>query len=189
LRTQIVFAVALAVAGPVAALLAQQLTGSATLAGLAQATTVTGGVLTVLPLAALTIARGRRVAITTGYLPGALGAGAVVGAGVLANYRLLLGGAVLVGTAVSAGLQARFAAADLAAPTNAAARSAPWVWASTLGGISARRCRTRRPARPYPAPASVHRPLPGDRDRAAAGRRGRRGWASRPAADRPRRPP
>jgi hypothetical protein len=41
LLTQIVFAVALAMAGPVAALLAQQLTGSATLAGLAQATTVT----------------------------------------------------------------------------------------------------------------------------------------------------
>jgi hypothetical protein len=43
LTTQIDFAVALAMAGPVAALLAQQLTGSATLAGLAQATTVTGG--------------------------------------------------------------------------------------------------------------------------------------------------
>lgn len=135
LITQIVFAVALAMAGPVAALLAQQLTGSATLAGLAQATTVTGGVLTVLPLAALTIARGRRVAITSGYLAGALGAAAVVGAGMLASYPLLLGGAVLVGTAVTAGLQARFAAADLAAPQQRGRAIGTVVWASTLGGI------------------------------------------------------
>jgi MFS family permease len=135
LLTQVVFAVALAMAGPVAALLAQQLTGSATLAGLAQATTVTGGVLTVLPLAALTIARGRRVAITAGYLAGALGAAAVVAAGMLASYPLLLGGAVLVGTAVTAGLQARFAAADLAAPHQRGRAIGTVVWASTLGGI------------------------------------------------------
>jgi hypothetical protein len=92
-------------------------------------------VLTVLPLAALTIARGRRAAITTGYLAGALGAAAVVAAGVLASYPLLLGGAVLVGTAITAGLQARFAAADLAAPHQRGRAIGTLVWASTLGGI------------------------------------------------------
>ncbi|WP_409186260.1 MFS transporter [Amycolatopsis sp. VS8301801F10] len=132
---QMVFAVVMAMASPVAALLAQQITGSAGLAGLAQAATVAGGMLASVPLAEFTARRGRRLGVAAGYLVGAVGAAAVVLGGVAASYPLLFAGSLLTGTAVAAGLQARFAATDLVEPERRGRAIGTVVWASTIGGV------------------------------------------------------
>jgi MFS family permease len=130
-----IFAVVMAMTSPVAALLAQQLTGSATLAGLAQAAAIAGGMFASVPLAELTANRGRRAGVTTGYLIGAGGGAAVVFGGVVGSYPLLFAGSLLAGTAVAAGLQARFAATDLVEPARRGRAIGTVVWASTIGGV------------------------------------------------------
>ncbi|MGW7533328.1 MFS transporter [Amycolatopsis sp. NPDC054798] len=132
---QMVFAVVMAMASPVAALLAQQITGSAGLAGLAQAATIAGGMLASVPLAEFTARRGRRLGVAAGYLVGAVGAAAVVLGGVVASYPVLFAGSLLTGTAVAAGLQARFAATDLVEPERRGRAIGTVVWASTVGGV------------------------------------------------------
>ncbi|GGS28960.1 MFS transporter [Actinokineospora fastidiosa] len=136
LGTQIIFAVVMAMASPVTALLVQDFTHSPTLAGLAQAATIAGGVLAAVPLAELTVRRGRRVGVTSGYLVAGIGAATVVIGGVVETFLLVLLGTTLVGAAVAAGLQARFAATDLAEPDQRGRAIGIVVWASTFGGVA-----------------------------------------------------
>jgi MFS family permease len=132
---QMIFAVVMAMTSPVVALLAQRLTGSAMLAGLAQAASIAGGMFASVPLAQFTVYRGRRAGITAGYLVAAGGAAAVVVGGAVGNYALLFAGSLLTGTAVAAGLQARFAATDLVEPDRRGRAIGTVVWASTIGGV------------------------------------------------------
>ncbi|MBB5803196.1 MFS family permease [Saccharothrix ecbatanensis] len=136
LGTQIIFAVVMAMASPVTALLVQDFTHSSTLAGLAQAATIAGGVLAAVPLAELTVRRGRRIGVTSGYLVAGMGAVIVVVGGVVEVFLLVLFGTTLVGAAVAAGLQARFAATDLAESHQRGRAIGIVVWASTFGGVA-----------------------------------------------------
>lgn len=133
--TQVVLSAVIALGAPVITLLAEDVTGSASLAGVSQACTVVGGVLTSVPLMRLSVRWGRRVGIATGYAAGALGAGLTVLGGVLESYPLLLAGPLLIGVAIAAGFQARFGAADLASPDHRARAIATVVWASSIGGV------------------------------------------------------
>lgn len=118
-----------------ASVLAEQVSGTEALSGLAPTATVAGTALLSVPLAALMTARGRRPGLVLAYLIGALGAGVVVVAAVVDNFPLLLAGMAGFGAASSANLQARFAAADLAEPERRARAISTVVWATTIGAV------------------------------------------------------
>ncbi|MFF4579040.1 MFS transporter [Streptomyces sp. NPDC001389] len=118
-----------------APVLATEISGTEALSGFASTAAVIGTALVSLPLAALTTARGRRAGLTAGYAIGTLGAGLVVLAASVKSFPLLMLGMAAFGAASSANLQARFAAADLAAPDRRARAISVVVWASTVGAV------------------------------------------------------
>ncbi|MFJ6567203.1 MFS transporter [Streptomyces sp. NPDC091292] len=118
-----------------ATVLAQQVSGTESLAGLAPTATVAGTAVLSMPLAALMTARGRRPGLVLAYLIGAAGGGLVVVAASMGNFPLLLAGMAAFGAASSANLQARFAAADLAEPQHRARAISNVVWATTIGAV------------------------------------------------------
>ncbi|MFD8411932.1 MFS transporter [Streptomyces sp. NPDC059650] len=115
--------------------LATEVSGTEALSGLASTAAVVGAALVSLPLAALMTARGRRPGLVLGYAIGATGAALVVLAAAVRNFPLLMLGMAAFGAASSANLQARFAAADLAAPDHRARAISVVVWASTIGAV------------------------------------------------------
>ncbi|GAA0278429.1 MFS transporter [Streptomyces polychromogenes] len=118
-----------------APVLATEISGTEALSGFASTAAVIGTALVSLPLAALTTARGRRAGLLAGYAIGTAGAGLVVLAAAVRSFPLLMLGMAAFGAASSANLQARFAAADLAAPDRRARAISVVVWASTIGAV------------------------------------------------------
>ncbi|WP_257624159.1 MFS transporter [Streptomyces griseus] len=118
-----------------APVLAAEVSGSAALSGLAPTASVVGTALLSLPLAALMTARGRRSGLALAYLIGALGGGLVVLATMLPSFPLLLLGMTAFGAGSLAGLQARFAAADLVGPERRGRAISTVVWATTIGSV------------------------------------------------------
>lgn len=125
------------VAGTVAAgsLLVASITNSETLSGLAQTSSVLGAAALALPLARLTGRGGRRLALSTGLIAGAIGSLLAILGGSDKNIYLMLTGTFLVGAASAAGYQARFAAIDLANEKRAKQLSFV-VWGSTIGAVT-----------------------------------------------------
>ncbi len=118
-----------------ASLLARDVSGSESQAGLAQTTQVLGAAVASFLLARLMARRGRRIGQVTGLLLGASGAGLAVVAGVVESMPLLLLGTAMLGCSSAANLAARYAATDLA-PAQTRARSlALVVWATTVGAV------------------------------------------------------
>ncbi|SSC24330.1 Major facilitator superfamily protein, partial [Klenkia terrae] len=120
----------------VGGLLAEQVSGSTALSGLAQTATVLGSAALAVPLARLAAARGRRPALATGYGLGLLGTGLVVVAAVLGSFVLLVAGLLLFGGATTSGLQARYAATDAATPETRGRSLSVVVWATTAGAVA-----------------------------------------------------
>ncbi|RST13239.1 MFS transporter [Streptomyces sp. WAC05374] len=118
-----------------ASVLAQEVSGTEALSGLAPTATVAGTALLSVPLAALMTSRGRRPGLVLAYVIGAAGAGVVVVAAVLGSFPLLLAGMAGFGAGSSANLQARFAAADLAEPERRGRAISTVVWATTIGAV------------------------------------------------------
>ena len=119
----------------VATILAEEILGSASLAGLAQTTQVLGAAVAAFVLARLMSARGRRVGLVAGYAAGAAGAALCVLAGVLGSFVVLMFGTFAVGWATAANSQARYAATDLADASRRARALAVVVWATTIGAV------------------------------------------------------
>ncbi|MEU6060163.1 MFS transporter [Streptomyces sp. NPDC047097] len=117
------------------AVLAQEVSGTEALSGLAATAMVVGTALLSVPLAALMTARGRRPGLMLGYLLAAVGGGTVVLASAIGSFPLLLAGLALFGAASSANLQSRYAAADLAEPDRRARAISTVVWAATVGSV------------------------------------------------------
>lgn len=118
-----------------ASLLARDVSGSESQAGLAQTAQVLGAAVAAFWLARLMSSRGRRVGQVAGLLLGASGAALAVVAGVIGSMALLLVGALLLGFTSAANAAARYAATDLA-PEETRARSLSLVvWATTLGAV------------------------------------------------------
>ncbi|MEU8888307.1 MFS transporter [Streptomyces sp. NPDC048442] len=118
-----------------APVLATEISGTEAVSGLAPTASVVGTALLSVPLASLMTSRGRRPGLVLAYLIGALGAALVVVAAMTKSFPLLLVGMAGFGAASSANLQARFAAADLAAPDRRARAISTVVWATTIGAV------------------------------------------------------
>ncbi|WP_055533590.1 MFS transporter [Streptomyces graminilatus] len=133
--SQILGGLGVATGVALSSVLAQRVSGTESLSGLAPTAMVTGTAVASLPMAALMTARGRRPGLVLGYLIGALGAGVVVVAAVIGSFPLLLCGMAGFGAASSANLGARFAAADLAETDRRAQAISNVVWAATIGAV------------------------------------------------------
>ena len=119
----------------VGGLLAREVAGGDAAAGLGQTASVLGAALVAVPLARVSDRRGRRAGLALGYGIAVLGALVVVGAAAVSSLPLLLAGLFLFGAATSSGLQARYAAADLAEPEHRGRALALVVWATTVGSV------------------------------------------------------
>ncbi|MFH8436193.1 MFS transporter [Streptomyces sp. NPDC018007] len=133
--SQILGGLGVAVGIALAPMLAAEVSGSEALSGLAPTASVVGTALLSLPLAALMTTRGRRAGLVLAYLIGALGGGLVVLATMLSSFPLLLLGMAAFGAGSLAGLQARFAAADLVGPERRGRAISTVVWATTIGSV------------------------------------------------------
>ncbi|MFF2273605.1 MFS transporter [Agromyces sp. NPDC058136] len=120
----------------VAALLVGELTGADQLGGLAQSASVLGAALTAIPLARLAVRRGRHVALATGYALAMVGAILIVTAAASGWVPLVFLGLAAFGAGAAAGLQARFAATEVAAPGFEARSMSLVLWATTLGSVA-----------------------------------------------------
>jgi MFS family permease len=116
-------------------LLAAEVLGSDSLAGLPAAVGTLGTALIASPLAGLAVQKGRRPALWTGYGLGAIGAATAALAGQVGVFWLLLVGMTIFGGGQAASLQSRFAAADLATPERRARDISRVVWVATIGGV------------------------------------------------------
>ncbi len=117
----------------VTALLADDLTGSKTLAGLSAACLSIGAAIASFPLARIMARSGRRPGLRLGYILGAAGAFSAVMAAITGFFPLLPLGVVGIGAGSAANMATRYAAADLARPERRAQTIGLIVWATTIG--------------------------------------------------------
>lgn len=134
--SQVLGGVAVAGSLPAGALIAASLGGSEAAAGLAQTFGVLGAALLALPLARIALTRGRRASLSLGYFLGFVGAVVVVVSTVTRSLVGVYAGSLLVGVASAAGLQARYAATDLATPRRRARSLSLVVWGATIGAVA-----------------------------------------------------
>ena len=132
---QAVGAVGITVGISTASLLAREISGSESLAGLVQTAQVLGASLWSYVLARLMARRGRRIGQVTGLLLGAAGALVAVVAGVVGSMLLLMIGALALGATTAANAAARYAATDLATPSTRGRALSTVVWATTVGAV------------------------------------------------------
>ena len=119
----------------VGGLLAARLAGTAAVAGLTQTTAVLGAAVIAIPVSRLMSRSGRRPGMMAAYASAVLGCAIVVLAAALGSFPAMLPGMFLLGAGTTAGLQARFAATDLATPERRGRSLALVVWATTLGAV------------------------------------------------------
>lgn len=118
-----------------AAVLAEEITGSDTLAGFAAASLSVGGAVATVPLANYMARHGRRPGLRLGWLIATVGAALAFTAAVADFYPLLVLGIFGIGVGNATNLAARYAAADLA-PDDGRARAIGFlVWAGTIGSV------------------------------------------------------
>jgi MFS family permease len=119
----------------VGSLLAEEILGSADLAGLGGTFQVLGGALIAIPMAHVMAARGRRPGLVLGLTLGIAGALVLTVSGLLSSFPLLLLGSALFGGATATNSQARYAAADLAEDRHRGRDLSVVVWATTVGAV------------------------------------------------------
>ncbi|WP_030421433.1 MFS transporter [Streptomyces sp. SCSIO 75703] len=134
--SQVLSGAGLAAGVTVGALLAQDMLGSTSLAGLPSALFTAGSALTAIAVGRLSQARGRRPGLAAGYLTGAVGSAGVITAAVLDAPVLLFVALFVYGAGTATNLQARYAGADLAAPGHRARAVSTVLVATTLGGVA-----------------------------------------------------
>ncbi|WP_108989040.1 MFS transporter [Streptomyces coelicoflavus] len=134
--SQILSGAGLAAGVTVGALLAQDMLGTTSLAGLPSALFTAGSALTAITVGRISQARGRRPGLATGYLTGAIGSAGVIVAAVLDTPVLLFLALFVYGAGTATNLQARYAGADLAPPGHRARAVSTVLVATTLGGVA-----------------------------------------------------
>ncbi|MFJ3307630.1 MFS transporter [Streptomyces sp. NPDC086549] len=134
--SQILSGAGLAAGVTVGALLAQDMLGTTSLAGLPSGLFTAGSALTAVAVGRISQARGRRPGLALGYLTGAIGSVGVITAAVLDNPALLFIALFVYGAGTATNLQARYAGADLAAPGHRARAVSTVLVATTLGGVA-----------------------------------------------------
>ena len=118
------------------ALLAKDLLGSTSSAGLPAALFTAGSAAAAMTVGRLSDRYGRRVGLTAGYLTGALGGAGVVIAGVIASVPLLLVALTVYGAGTATNLQCRYAGADLADDAHRGRAISTVLVATTLGAVA-----------------------------------------------------
>jgi MFS family permease len=134
--TQMLGGVGTATGLSVGALLVARLAGGPGLSGLAQSAVAVGGALLAVPVTRLMQVRGRRPGLACGYTVGLLGGAAVVTATAFQSVPLAIAGMFLFGGGITANLQARYTAVDLAPPGRRARHLSLVVWATTVGAVA-----------------------------------------------------
>ena len=118
----------------VGALLAADLS-SDSFSGFASASTVIGAALIAIPVSRLMDARGRRPGLLLAYAIGIFGALLIVTGAALEIFPLALLGLLAAGGGMTATLQSRYAATDLATPERRGWSLSTVVWATTIGSV------------------------------------------------------
>lgn len=131
---QIAGAVGMSIGMTVGALLAADMVGVG-VSGLAQSAAVTGAALLAIPTTRLVHRHGRGASLAVAYITAAIGGAITVVAAITHSIPFLFVGFFLFGGGTTAGLQARYAAVDLAPPARYGRHLSLIVWASTLGGV------------------------------------------------------
>ncbi len=132
---QVIGGIGVGAAASMGALLAESVTHSEALAGLARTSSTLGAAAVGLPLALLAARRGRRSALSLGWALAALGGVVLVVSAATGDIVLLILGMMMFGSGSATNLQSRYAAADLAAPRHRARALALVVWSTTLGAV------------------------------------------------------
>ena len=133
---QLLAGVGVATGMALAAILVTELTGAEALGGLSQSSSVLGAAIAAVPLARLAVRSGRHVALATGYACSAVGAVLVVTAAATGFVVVVFLGLAMFGVATAAGLQARFAATEVATPGFEARSMSLVLWATTIGSVA-----------------------------------------------------
>ena len=120
----------------VSALLAKDITGSATLGTIAASCLSIGSAAVAVPMSRLMNRYGRRAGLRFGYLVGAGGALSAVLGAILLNYPLLCVGVFGAGAGNAANLATRYAASDLSSEQRRASTISMIVWATTFGSTA-----------------------------------------------------
>ena len=118
-----------------AAVLAEDITGSDTLAGLAGGCLAVGSALATVPVARRMARLGRRRGLVAGWAIGALGAAIAFASAILEFYPFVVLGMIGIGAGNATNLAARYAAADLADDDKAARAIGLLVWTATIGTV------------------------------------------------------
>ena len=120
----------------IGAVLASEIAGSEAWAGAASTVSPLGAAVAGIPLARLAQRFGRRAALTLGASIAAAGSVVVVLAAAFSSLPLLLLGYAMLGFGTAVGLQARFAATDLAEPARRGRDLSLVVWSTTIGAVA-----------------------------------------------------
>jgi MFS family permease len=134
--TQIFGGAGLAAGVSVGALLAKELLGATTIAGLPAALFTAGSAGAAAAVGRLSQHRGRRIGLAFGYATGAAGGGGVVLAAVTRNVPLLLVSLLVYGAGTATNLQCRYAGADLADASHRGRAVSTVLVATTLGAVA-----------------------------------------------------
>ncbi|TQM38876.1 MFS transporter [Pseudonocardia cypriaca] len=132
---QVLSGAGLAAGVTVGSLLAQDMLDSTSLAGLPSALGTAGSVLGAVVVGRLSHSHGRRPGLAAGYLAGAVGSAGVIVAAISEQPLLLFLALFVYGVGMATTLQARYAGADLAAPTRRARAVSTVLVATTLGAV------------------------------------------------------
>lgn len=120
----------------VGAVVVTEVFGREDLSGLVQSSQVLGAALLAMPAASLAVSHGRRIGLGLAYGLGAIGALVAVLGTQLQFFPLLLVGTALLGGGTAAGLQARYAATDLAPEGSRGRALSVVVWSTTVGAVA-----------------------------------------------------
>ena len=120
----------------VGALLAEDLLGGQSVAGLPAALFTLGSALAAFGVGRLSQRRGRRIGLVTGFLVGAAGAAGIVAAATMRNPVLLFAALFVYGAGTATNLQARYAGTDLATPPHRGTAVSIAMVATTLGAVA-----------------------------------------------------
>ncbi|SMO57688.1 MFS transporter [Melghirimyces algeriensis] len=134
--SQILGGAGLAAGVTVGALLAQDMLGTESFAGIPVALFTVGSALAALLVGRLSQRFGRRSGLATGFLAGGIGAIGVVIATVDHNIPLLFASLFIYGAGTATNLQARYAGTDLAKPTQRATAVSIAMGATTFGAVA-----------------------------------------------------
>ncbi|WP_051853459.1 MFS transporter [Streptomyces aureocirculatus] len=134
--SQILSGAGLAAGITVGALLAEEMLGSTSLAGLPAALFTGGAALGAVGVGRVCQRWGRRPGLASGYAVGALGSLGVVGAAAADSAPLLFVSLVVYGAGTSTNLLARYAGADLARPERRGRAISTVLLATTLGAVA-----------------------------------------------------